>query len=951
MHSTTSSSTPATPVRCRTKLSDNERPVSPSPSTSGFSLIGAEEASEYNLWTYNTSSRRAAVYSTPTLNYFSSPSSLSSSSPPPGPSPSWQINSSPSGGLRGLFPRLWDVLVSSPTKNILSPSPRRPIRQQQYSIYGTYPRTKRRCSSENMLPFPIQRSTSYPDPDLSSPIARPVHPSPQPTHRPSLTSISSQSSYSSSTYSHINYSDLPPLDGEEGELVDVDDEACFLPSRNSVYGSGVNYLGGSYTFTCRYNCKFSCNHPMGWKPKQSFSRARVVTGIDIVGTLPVELALEVLMYIASCEVAWSYADDGLRTSGEALDDVFTCMSVSKTWRALAMDNSLWRLLFEGRWSNGVGRGVTKDEGRIKRYLRRERRTRGRDYVEKRLPPIPGYSEDHSQTDLSSPTLDYFLLYRDRLELEKRWAGTAFTKRVITPSFLYPPPTVSRSSSSSSDTYTPYSNATSTASSTAPSAYNSAPSSPSTTTILPLPSNADSQLASISEQYLNVSLSRNPFYQQSLHSASLVPNCSMIEGVNRRGMLVEEQWEKFEPGVVRLEGHTDSVYCVEFTSVMSLSVPPYSPSWDPILEDDEHILTGSRDRTIKMWSLRTGRCVGTFGGASSTSNPFADKDEPVEGHSGSVLCLKFFWSDDSYKDADGASKGKGKGKGKEGLQFKPRRGVVYSGSSDRTICVWDIWTEPEPQVQDWTAPPPAGYGYIVKARVRTVLRGHGGGVLDLRVDDRWIVSCSKDAAIRIWLRSSVEKVSASSLNSDGPAHYLTLRGHEGPVNAVGLENGLVVSASGDGKMILWDVESGEKIRTFEGHDRGLACIAFKDNLIISGSNDCKIKIWSAITGECLRTLDGHDGLVRTLAFDPHTGLLVSASYDKSVRVWDVREVCGGKKVKEGMGEARQLRQFKNAHTSHIFDVKFDARRIVSTSHDQKIVISDFSRGLDAAELFV
>jgi len=36
----------------------------------------------------------------------------------------------------------------------------------------------------------------------------------------------------------------------------------------------------------------------------------------------------------------------------------------------------------------------------------------------------------------------------------------------------------------------------------------------------------------------------------------------------------------------------------------------------------------------------------------------------------------------------------------------------------------------------------------------------------------------------------------------------------------------VSASGDGKMILWDIASGERIRTFEGHDRGLACIEFK-----------------------------------------------------------------------------------------------------------------------------
>ena len=66
----------------------------------------------------------------------------------------------------------------------------------------------------------------------------------------------------------------------------------------------------------------------------------------------------------------------------------------------------------------------------------------------------------------------------------------------------------------------------------------------------------------------------------------------------------------------------------------------------------------------------------------------------------------------------------------------------------------------------------------------------------------------------------------------------------------------------------------------------------------------------------------------------------------------------------------MREFRGTHNSHIFDVKFDVARIVrwvylsfffllvtiyllflgSTSHDQKIVILDFSAGLDA-KLFV
>ena len=124
----------------------------------------------------------------------------------------------------------------------------------------------------------------------------------------------------------------------------------------------------------------------------------------------------------------------------------------------------------------------------------------------------------------------------------------------------------------------------------------------------------------------------------------------------------------------------------------------------------------------------------------------------------------------------------------------------------------------------------------------------------------------------------------------------------------------MSASGDGKMMLWDIATGTRIRTFEGHDRGLACIEFKHDYIISGSNDCKIKVWQASTGECLKTLVGHDLLVRALSFDPVTERLVSASYDRTVKVWDVKS-------------GKMIREFKNGHTSHIFDVKFDACRIV------------------------
>lgn len=81
--------------------------------------------------------------------------------------------------------------------------------------------------------------------------------------------------------------------------------------------------------------------------------------------------------------------------------------------------------------------------------------------------------------------------------------------------------------------------------------------------------------------------------------------------------------------------------------------------------------------------------------------------------------------------------------------------------------------------------------------------------------------SKDTKIRVWNRETLEL-------------HRTLSGHQGPVNAIGLQNGFVVSASGDTKMMLWDIERGTCLRTFDG-DRGLACIEFKVRVVCCSCN--------------------------------------------------------------------------------------------------------------------
>src|SRR5258707_6260078 len=57
------------------------------------------------------------------------------------------------------------------------------------------------------------------------------------------------------------------------------------------------------------------------------------------------------------------------------------------------------------------------------------------------------------------------------------------------------------------------------------------------------------------------------------------------------------------------------------------------------------------------------------------------------------------------------------------------------------------------------------------------------------------------------------------------------------------------------------------------------------LLASASFTKTIKLWDPYTGEHLRTLQGHSHWLRSVAFSPDGGLLASASDDKTIMLWD------------------------------------------------------------------
>jgi WD40 repeat protein len=110
------------------------------------------------------------------------------------------------------------------------------------------------------------------------------------------------------------------------------------------------------------------------------------------------------------------------------------------------------------------------------------------------------------------------------------------------------------------------------------------------------------------------------------------------------------------------------------------------------------------------------------------------------------------------------------------------------------------------------------------------------------------------------------------------------------------DGSLIASGGDDRVIkVWDVQTGECLRTLHGHENWIQAIAFSPDgtCIASGSNDQTIQLWDTATGERLQTLQSHHNRIWAVAFsevktsstENHL-LLISGSEDETVRVWNL-----------------------------------------------------------------
>jgi WD40 repeat protein len=105
---------------------------------------------------------------------------------------------------------------------------------------------------------------------------------------------------------------------------------------------------------------------------------------------------------------------------------------------------------------------------------------------------------------------------------------------------------------------------------------------------------------------------------------------------------------------------------------------------------------------------------------------------------------------------------------------------------------------------------------------------------------------------------------------------------------------LATAGEENTVKIWNVQTGELLQTLRGHNGDIYAVAFSPEdgrWIASGGEDSAVKVWDSHTAKLVRNFRGHKSIVTSVVFSPDGQRLVSGSRDTTVKVWDVSQLDG------------------------------------------------------------
>ncbi|KAJ3127408.1 hypothetical protein HK098_006397 [Nowakowskiella sp. JEL0407] len=198
------------------------------------------------------------------------------------------------------------------------------------------------------------------------------------------------------------------------------------------------------------------------------------------------------------------------------------------------------------------------------------------------------------------------------------------------------------------------------------------------------------------------------------------------------------------------------------------------------------------------------------------------------------------------------------------------------------------------------------------------------------DGQFIATGGDDGKVKIW-------------NTQSGFCFVTFTDHVGAVTCVEFakQGQVVFSASLDGTVRAFDLVRYRNFRTFTSTSPvqfGSLAVDPSGEVVCAGTTDTfEIYVWSVQTGRLLDIVTGHDGPVSCMSFSPSDGHLVTGSWDKTVRVWNIF--------------ARDMSPESFDITSEVLALAFrpDGKEVAVSSLNGNITFWDLSTGTEVSSI--